>query len=156
MYQFLNKYGQAAAFGLGALITVLFFVQIRSGINTFEGLSKADQLQSGIFSFGLGAAVIMVVVCTIAAIAFGFYFLITHPKAIVKSVGPFVVLLVIFGISYAMSKPASSGPLVAVVERFELTNGQEKFVSAGLTTTLILFFSAAAAFAVSEIRNFFK
>jgi len=156
MYQFLNKYGQAAAFGLGALITVLFFLQIRSGISTFEGLSKADQLQSGIFSFGLGAAVVLVVLSAIAVVVFGFYYLITHPKAIVKSVGPFVVLLVIFGVSYAMAKPATDGPMVAIVERFELTNGQEKFVSAGLTTTLILFFSAAAAFAIAEVRNFFK
>lgn len=156
MYQFLNKYGQAAAFGLGALITVIFFVQIRAGIGTFEGLGKEEQLQSGIFSFGLGASILLVVVCAIAAIGFGFYYLITHPKAIVKSVAPFATLLIIFGVSYAMSKPAESGPLVAIVERFELTSGQEKFISAGLVTTLLLFFAAAAAFTVAEVRNFFK
>jgi hypothetical protein len=57
MYQLLNKYGQAAAFGLGVLITVIFFLQITSGIETFEGLGKEEQLQSGIFSSGLYAAI---------------------------------------------------------------------------------------------------
>lgn len=155
MYQFLNKYGQAAAFGLGALITLIFFIQIRAGISTFEGLGKPEQLESGIFNLGLGSALFLVVLCAVATIGFGFYYLITHPKA-VRGLLPFLVLIGIFIVSYVLAKPASEGPLVAVIERFALTAGEEKFVSAGLTTTLILFFGAAAAFAVSEVRNFFK
>ena len=43
-----------------------------------------------------------------------------------------------------------------LAERFELTAGQEKFISGGLTTALILFGGAAVAFIVSEVRNLFK
>lgn len=156
MYQFLNKYGQTLAFGLGALITVLFIVQVQSGASEFAGLSKEDQLKSGIFNLGIGSAVFLVIINFIAAVFFAFYYLATHPNAIMKTIVPIAILLGVFAISYVMSKPASEGTMLAIAQRFELTAGQEKFISAGLTTMLVLFFGAAIAFAVSEIRNFFK
>ncbi|MBK7342975.1 MAG: hypothetical protein IPJ06_07665 [Saprospiraceae bacterium] len=48
MYQFLNKYGQVAAFGLGLLITIVFFAIALAGADEFNGLSKEAQFQSGI------------------------------------------------------------------------------------------------------------
>ncbi len=156
MYQFLNKHGQVAAFALGMLITIVFFIQIMSGISTFEGLSKADQLQTGIFDFGLAASIFLVILCTLAIIGFGIIYMIKNPKSSLRGMVPFLVLLAIFLVSYVMAKPATEGPLLAVAERFELTDGQEKLVTAGLTTAMILFFGATIAFAVAEIRNFFK
>ncbi|MBP6185078.1 MAG: hypothetical protein KA479_09070 [Saprospiraceae bacterium] len=156
MYQFLNKYGQVAAFGLGTAITLLFFIQIMSGISTFEGLSKEDQLQTGIFNFGLGASIFLVILCTIAIIGFGIVYMIKNSKESIKGLVPFLVLIGIFLVSYAMAKPATEGPLLAVAQRFELTAGQEKFIVAGLSTSLILLFGATIAFIAAEIRNFFK
>lgn len=156
MYSFLNKYGQTAAFALGALITVIFFIQVNAGISTFDGLSKEEQLNSGIFSFGLGASVLLSILCAIAIVGFGFYYLITHPKSLMRTVVPVLVLAGIFVVSYIMAKPAETGAMASLAERFELTDGQEKFISAGLSTTLVLFIGAALAFAISEVRNFFK
>lgn len=156
MYQLLNKYGQAAAFGLGVLITVIFFLQITSGIETFEGLAKEDQLQSGIFSSGLYAAIGLAVLCIVAILLFGIYYIATNPKSSIKGILPFLAIVVVFIISYAMAVPATEGPMAALVERFELTDGQEKLVTAGLSTTGVLFLIASASFIFFEIRNFFK
>lgn len=156
MYQFLNKHGQVAAFGLGMLITIVFFAQIMSGISTFEGLSKEDQLQTGIFNFGLYASIFLVIVCIVAILGFGILYTLKNPKSAIRGLVPFLVLIGIFLVSFAMAQPATEGPLLAIAERFELTTGHEKFVTAGITTAMILFFGAAIAFAFAEIRNFFK
>lgn len=156
MYQLLNKYGQAAAFGLGVLITVIFFLQITSGIETFEGLSKEEKLQSGIFSSGLYAAIGLAILCITAILLFGIHYIATNPKSALKGMLPFLAIVVVFIISYAMAVPAIEGPMAALVERFGLTDGQEKLVTAGLSTTGILFLIASASFIFFEIRNFFK
>lgn len=156
MYPFLNKYGQAAAFGLGVLITVIFFVQITSGINTFEGMTKESQLESGIFSTGLYSAIGLTILCALAIVLFGVMHIVSNPKASIKGLLPFLAIVGVFLISYVMASPTESGPLMRTVENFNLSEGQEKFVSAGLTTTAVLFFAAALAFAVSEVRNIFK
>lgn len=156
MYQLLNKYGQVAAFGLGLLIIILFFGTAMSGVGEFNGLSKEDQLQSGIFNFGLYAAIFLTILCALAIIIFGLTFIAKNPKQSMKGIIQALVLVVIFIISYVMSKPAESGLMASLAERFELTTGQEKFISGGLTTSLVLFGGAAVAFIVSEVRNLFK
>jgi hypothetical protein len=156
MYAFLNKYGQAAAFGLGVLITLIFFIQITSGIDAFEGMSKESQLESGIFSTGLYAAIALTILSFVAIVLFGVFYVASNPKSSIKGLLPFLAIVLVFIISYAMAKPAEAGAVARTVEQFGLSEGQEKFVAAGLTTTGILFFGAALAFAVSEVRNFFK
>lgn len=156
MYQFLNKYGQVAAFGLGLLIILVFFGSVLSGVDNFNGLDKAGQLQSGIFDFGLGAALFLTVLCALAVVFFGFYYIAKHPKSSMKGIIQALVLVAIFVVAYMMASPAESGLMKTLAERFELTTGQEKFISGGLTTALILFGGAAVAFIVSEVRNLFK
>lgn len=156
MYQLLNKYGQTAAFGLGVLITVIFFLQITAGIETFEGLGKEEQFQTGIFSTGLYAAIGLTVLCIAAIILFGIYYIATNPKSSIKGILPFLAIVVVFIISYATAVPATEGQMAALAERFELTDSQENFITAGLTTTGVLFLIATVSFVFFEIRNFFK
>lgn len=156
MYQFLNKHGQAAAFGLGMLITVLFFIQVITGLSTFNTLGKEDQIQSGIFNFGLWASIVLSIICVIALLVFGVWDLTKSSKTSIRSLIPFLSLLAIFVVTFILAQPATEGPMLAVAERFELTTSQEKFISAGLMTSIILSIIAGAAFAFSELRNFFK
>lgn len=156
MYQFLNKYGQVAAFGLGLLITIVFFAIALAGADEFNGLSKEAQFQSNIFNFGLYAAIFLTIACTLALVVFGIYYIAKHPKQSVQGIVQALVLVVIFIVAYVMAKPAESGMMATLAERFELTAGQEKFISGGLTTSLVLFCGAGVIFVVSEIRNLFK
>ncbi len=156
MYQFLNKYGQVAAFGLGLLIIILFFGSVMAGVDEFNGLSKDAQLQSGIFDLGLRAAMFLTILCAAGIVIFGVYYIAKHPKQSMQGIIQALVLVAIFVVAYMMSSPAESGVMATLAERFELTAGQEKFVSGGLTTALVLFGGAAVAFIVSEVRNLFK
>lgn len=156
MYQFLNKYGQVAAFGLGLLIIILFFGSVFAGVGEFNGLGKEDQLQSGIFDLGLYAAMFLTILCAAAIVIFGISYIAKHPKQSMQGIIQTLVLVAIFVIAYMMASPAESGLMATLAERFELTAGQEKFVSGGLTTALVLFGGAAVAFIVSEVRNLFK
>ncbi len=156
MYQFLNKYGQVAAFGLGLLIIVLFFGSVFAGVDEFNGLGKEAQLQSGIFNLGLWAAMFLTILCAAAIVIFGVYYIAKNPKQSMQGIIQALVLVAIFVVAYVMASPAESGLMATLAERFELTAGQEKFVSGGLTTALVLFGGAAVAFVVSEVRNIFK
>lgn len=156
MYQFLNKYGQVAAFGLGLLITILFFGSVLAGVDEFNGLGKTEQLQSGIFNLGLYAAIFLTILCALAIIIFGVYYIAKNPKQSMQGIIQALVLVAIFVIAYVMATPAESGLMATLAEKFELTAGQEKFISGGLTTAMVLFGGAAVAFIVSEVRNLFK
>ena len=156
MYAFLNKYGQVAAFGLGLLITVLFILSVTAGVGDFNAMSDEDKLNTGIFNLGLGAAIFLVILCAVAIILFGVFFIVKHPKSSIRNIIPFLALFLVFIIAYAMATPAEGGAMATLAERFSLTDNQEKIISGGLTTALILFAGAGLAFAVSEIRNFFK
>lgn len=156
MYKMLTKHGQLAAFGLGLLVIIIFLVSVLSGIDGFNALAKEDQYSSTIFDMGIRLTVILLVVCTIAAILFAIYQMITNPKGAIKGIVALVVLAIAFAVLYSMSVPETTGPVAESVEEFGLTETQSKMVSAGIKSTLILGGLAVAAFVFSEIRNLFK
>ena len=53
MYKFLAKNGQALAFGVGCLITVIFFAIAAGGLEEFSALPIEEQRKTNIFDFGL-------------------------------------------------------------------------------------------------------
>ena len=53
MYNFLSRYGQLIAFGLGALLTVIFLATAFSSAEEFNALSESKQMETSIFNFGL-------------------------------------------------------------------------------------------------------
>ena len=156
MYKILTKHGQLAAFGLGLLVIIIFLIGVLSGIEGFDALSKEDQYQSTIFDLGLKLTLVLFVICAIAAVLFAIYQMITNPKGAMKGIVALVVLGVLFAVLYSMSVAETTGPIADSVEEFGLTEGQSKFVSAGIKSTLLLGGVAVAAFIVSEIRNLFK
>lgn len=156
MYQFLNKYGQLSAFGLGLLILGIYFTQVFLGLESFNALSQEDQLQTGIFNFGLASSMALTLLCVLIIAGFGGVYLMQNPKKAIRSILPFLIIAVLAVVLYFLSQPASSGPMLDLAVKFELTSSVEKFVTAGLWTTILLFFAAIASLAVMEIRNFFK
>lgn len=156
MYKILTKHGQLAAFGLGLLVIIIFMVSVMSGIEGFDALSKEDQYATSIFDMGIWLTLALFVICTVAAVLFAIYQMVTNPKAALKGIVALVVIAVIFGVLYSMSAAETTGPVAEAVEEFGLTENQSKMVSAGIKSTLLLGGVAVAAFIISEIRNLFK
>ncbi len=144
MYNFLVKNGQLVAFGLGLLVTIIFFFGAVSG-------DSPDR-----FNFGLSMAILLAVLCAIGMVVFGLYHMATDIKGSIKGIITFVVLLVLFGLLYATAKADGSASLMATLEEFNVSPGVSKFISAAIKTTLALAAVAVLSFIFSEVRNFFK
>lgn len=156
MYSLLAKRGQLLAFLLGLFVVAIFIIPIISGIGEFNLLSTDDQKLTNIFNPGLVGAVVLIVVCALAALVGGLFGLIANPKGSLKLILGLVGLVVVFFILYSMSAAESTGPVGEVVDKFGLSDGTSKFVSAGLKIAIILIITAFISFIVTELWNLIK
>jgi len=156
MYQFLTKHGQLAAFGLGLLIAVVFLIAVMGGIADFDALPKEEKGTTTIFNFGLMSAIVLTILSFIAALGFGVWHLIQHPKGSMKMILGLVGMLVIFGIFYASAQEETSGKLFELIQENNISSAQNKFITGSLWTGVVLAILAAGTFVVSEVRNLFK
>ncbi len=162
MYKTLTKNGQTFAFILGAVITVIFLAMVLPKSGDFDLLEKEEQYKTGIFNFGLYGAIFLTIVAMAGMVIFGVLQVLGNLKSSSKGLIGFGFLIAIFVIAYATSPGEATGAVAGAVEKFEssqnttLSEGNFKFISGGITTSLALLAIAGLAFVVSEIRNFFK
>lgn len=155
MYKFLAKNGQLMAFGLGALVTVVFLLSIFSGLEAFVDADKEAQYDMTLFNFGITATIALVIVAFVCALGFGLFQLATNPKGSLKGILGIVAIVAIFFIGQSMAG-GDSKVVQDVVENFDVTPGQSGAISGGIITVLALIAVSVLAFVVSEVSNFFK
>ncbi len=156
MYKFLTKNGQLLAFGLGTLLTIIFYVSVSSGLEEFTELDLAKdpaRFDTTIFNFGLMTARILTIVAGLIALVFGLYHTVTNPKGALKFVIGIAVFALIFFGSYSMSEGAVKE---SWAEKFAITPDISKFVEGSITATIALLGIAILIFILGEVRNFFK
>ena len=161
MYKFLTKNGQALAFGLGVLITIIFLVMVLAGVGEFSALPEEEQDQTTIFNFGLTSAMFLTVVAALAMIGFGLMQVASDFKGSMKGIIGFGFLLVIFFVTYSMASSEATPYIQGSIDKFEetgavFTSNNLKFISGGISTSLALVVIAAVAFIFAEVRNLFK
>jgi len=161
MYKFLTKNGQTLAFGLGVLITVIFLISVVSNMGEFTAMAEEKQIETTIFDFGLYGAIALAILAAIAMVLFGLLQVATNFRSSMKGILGFAALLVIFFVSYSMTETDVSPYIQGAIDKFEqggaeFTDENLKFISGGISTTVILVILAAAAFVISEITNLFK
>ena len=156
MYQFLTKYGTMAAFGLGLVITVLFLLIAMSGLEGFNALPDEEEGTTTIFNFGLYAVIALIIICVIASIGFGIWFLATHPKQAVRFGIGFGILLVLFFVLYSVSSSDMTPKMMERAAEYGVNETSSKLISGGLLTVIILAGIAVLSFVVSEVMNLFK
>jgi hypothetical protein len=161
MYKFLTKNGQTMAFGLGVLITVIFLISVVSNMGEFTAMAEEKQVETSIFDVGLYGAIALTIIAAVAMVVFGLFQVITSFKSSMKGILGFVALLVVFFVSYSMTETDVTPYIQGAIDKFEqggavFTDENLKFISGGISTTLVLVVVAAAAFVISEITNLFK
>ncbi len=161
MYKFLTKNGQAMAFGLGVVITVVFLATVLSNVGEFTALPDDQQQETTIFNFGLYGAIALTIIAAIAMVAFGLFHVATNFKGSIKGILGFAALLVIFFVAYSTASTEVTPYIQGAIENFEkggaeFTDNNLKFISGGIITTLVLVGIAALSFVVSEVSNLFK
>ena len=166
MYDFLKKHGQTVAFGLGVVITLIFLIMIFTSDAPLTAESEdTDKYASTIYSFGIAAAILLTILCAVAALGFGVFQTATNPKGSLKGlIGlGIVAVLAIVGYSMAAGTPAEDhATLVEAVNKFqdaqdsEITTGKYKFIGGSILTSLILLVISVASLLFFGIRSFFK
>jgi len=156
MYNFLSKNGQLIAFGLGALLTVVFLAIVFSGAEDFSLLSKKEQMQTGIFNFGLQSAIALTAICAVAALIFGLIYMVLHFKSSLRAIIGIAVIAIIFIIGYSVADPNSTGSLAQTILEFGVQDGASKFISGAMITTGVLGAIAIAGLILFEIYNLVK
>ncbi len=160
MYKFLTKNGQLIAFGVGALITVIFLGVAFSGLDEFNSMvAMKNGHESNNFNFGISASIFLIVAGFVLMLLFGVYQVATHFKSSMKGIIGFAVIVLIFIIASNMV-PGSIDeihPYIAEpMKKYEVSLGDYGLISGGITTALVLGLGAVLAFVGSEILNFFK
>ncbi|CAH1001672.1 hypothetical protein LEM8419_02578 [Neolewinella maritima] len=168
MYTFLNKYGQALAFGIGVLITVIFLAAIFSADDTTRELLLANDkspeaYDTGIFDFGITISVVLIGLAFLVAIIFGVVQMIDNPKGSLKGIAGLVALVLIMFIGYSMASGEVNDPEIAnAITKFEtsqeasISPGNLKFISGSIVTALIMLALAVLTLVVFGIRGLFK
>lgn len=156
MYNFLTKNGQALAFGLGVLVTVIFLL----GVLPNTALIDTENPQNvDIFNFGITATVILILVAAIAMVLFGLFQVASNFRTSWKGILGFVGLVVVFLVAYTTANGSLANEVTAIqnaATNAEVTDANLKFIGGSITTLLVLLLVAAGTFIIFEIINFFK
>ena len=157
MYTFLSKNGQTVGFLLGFVVVALFLVFALSGLGSFNGLSEADQLNTGIFDFGLSASIALIIIAAVIALVFGLIHLLLNLKDSMKFIIALAVVVGVFLVGYyGFASDDLTGPISKTVLGENVASGTSKFVSGAIWTSLALLALTTISFIVFEILNFFK
>ena len=160
MYKFLTKNGQLLAFGVGLAIVVLFYVFAFGGMEDFMAVAEAERplsQEGNIFLFGIQAAVFLTIAALVVWILFGLFHTATDPKGALKGIVGLVVLAVIGFVLYSSADPTAGGAVMAdTMTEFNVDNGTSKFITAAITTSLVLLGLAILAFVLTSILRIFR
>ncbi len=158
-YKFLSKNGPTLAFGLFVVCVVISLIPIISGLSDFSAIPTENQAASeegNIFMPGIYISVALLAIGTIIAIVLSVLNVAINPKASMKALISFGILLVLFGILYSVADPTGSGSLAETIQRFEIGEGISKLIGGGITLTVIMLLGSAVITVVMELLGFFK
>jgi len=161
MYAFLNKYGQALAFGIGVLVVAIFLISIFSAdaavFDTLQGDNRS--YETDIFNFGMYASIGLIIVAFAAALLFGVVQFASNPKESIKGLG----VIVFIGYSTANGDIAAETPEIQkAIEKFTtsqettFSGGNLKFISGAILAALIMIVLSILSLVVFGVRGIFK
>jgi hypothetical protein len=170
MYAFLNKYGQALAFGIGVLVVAIFMISIFSGTDAEMELLMSEsagpeKYDTKVFDFGLGISLILTALAFVIALVFGIVQFAGDPKGSLKGlIGLAVLGIIVFvGYSSANGVIAQETPEIQnAINKFmdsqetDFSSGNLKFVSGAILASLVMLGLSIATLVVFGIRGLFK
>ena len=128
------------------LISVVLFALFFTNVVPLSDMQS--QIENGTTNMFLGWALVLLIVCAVAAVAFPVVNMIANPKSAIKTIIALVVVAVIFGISYAMSSGALDSMAPTLVESDESTR---LWSGAGLNALYITLTLTIVAVIASEV-----
>jgi len=158
-YKFLAKNGPTIAFALFVVCVVISIIPIFGGLDSFSSLPVEKQSSSdegNIFMAGIYLSVVLLVVATLVAVLLSIWQVVSNPKASMKALISFGIVLVLFFVLYSMANAKGDGSLAITIERFGISDNISKIVSGGIQLSVLLLIGSFIITIVMEIWNFFK
>ena len=164
-YKFLAKNGLTISFVVALLAIIITLIPVFGGIEAFDALAddpniRSTSSESSIFKTGITVTFVLAAVAFGLAILLSLFGVFTNLKAAKTGLIMFAVMAVLF---FVLNSTASTD---LTPEMSEILNNPDyevngdlgiyKWVSAGISGTLILTGLAFASMILMEIWNFFK
>lgn len=163
MYKFLTKNGQSISFIVGAVLVIasLALIVTSGDYETFtamdaDGVKDKARYGFGLFDFGIGVTILLILAGAILMVGFGFFQAATNIKGSLGALAGLAIIGIIFAIGYSTTELETSGAVYKAATKFDLGDSTRKFVGGSIATGVTLIGLAALGIVVSEIRNFFK
>lgn len=159
MYSFLIRRGPLVASLTALLLIIVGLIPIMSGSAALDALPEQEQAfapEGDIFYPVLYITVALLVLAVAAAILLSLFNVLKNPKASIRGLIGFAVLVVLFFIFWTMSDAEATGSLKATIEQFNITPGVSKLIGASIRLTLFLGVASVVLMIVLEVWNFFK
>jgi len=165
MYKFLTNRGQLFALLLGVAIIAIYLFTVFGGLSS-AGYSVSDDLNQimknnpntdfAFFNTGLGLTIGLIIVAVALALLFGLLQVFSSPKASLKGIIGIAVIVILFFVLSNMATAETTGKIGELVQRENISESISKFISGGLSATLILAGIAVVIMVLGEIWNLFK
>lgn len=163
MYKYLLRNGVLVGSLLALLAIIIAVIPIIGGLGDFDMLPddtrvRAVAEEGDIFYTGIYVTYVLLGMAVLAVIFLGIWGIFKDMKSSMKGVIGFVLVLVFFGILYAMAGTDAVGSLKETVENpeFGITDTIFKLVSGSINGTIFLLVAAFLTIVAMEIWNFFK
>ena len=171
MYAFLNKYGQALAFGIGVLVVVIFMVSIfgapaeEISVLTNDQVKGPEKYATSAFDFGITVSIVLIGLAFLAAIVFGIVQVASNPKGSLKGIIGALLLIVICFVCYSVAGNEISQESAAIqnsITKFNTDQGANfdggtlKFISGSIIAALVLIGLSILSLIAFGIRGIFK
>jgi hypothetical protein len=157
MYNILSRKGLLFAFLLGFVVVLLFYIPVLTGVQGFNALPDEQRNTTGIFDIGLTLTMVLIIVAALAIVAFSILSIVNNPKGSLRGLIGLGVILVIFGIGYAMTSDPSEGTRLAmIVEKFDIGMSSHQIINGALFSGVGILILTAVAFVFGELSSLLK
>ncbi len=173
MYKFLSKNGLTVAAVIGGILSVAFLAIASSSVpeglgpdflkdssGKPMGITELETTLDGVTSFDVGFYVTYVFLglAVAAAVLLSlWYFATNFSLKSLKTLIPIIVLAVVFFVVFSSyGVDADSYSVKKVAKIFEVSDGDSKIISGGITTAIFALFATVGSIAVTEVINLFK
>ncbi|MBK8700833.1 MAG: hypothetical protein IPN29_15325 [Saprospiraceae bacterium] len=164
MYKYLAKNGTSIAMLVGSAVTLIFLLAAIIGLGNdgyavgtdLASLGKEKVAQMNYFDVGLYLTIGLMVVSIISLLVFGVITMMKFPKTLKSTLIFSGLLLGLFFVLFFTATKENTGKLGRTLQEFQITDGVNSFVTAGLWSMIILCLGALLIMVAAEVKNMFK
>jgi hypothetical protein len=147
------------AFLVAVILIVIAVIPIIGGMDALAAVPQPKQASSeegNIFYTAIYIAIGLFILAVAAAVLLSLFQVIVNPKAAMKGLISFAILVVLFIIFYSMSEAAGTGSLAVTIDKFNISGTTSKVIGAAIRLTILVGISSIVLMIGMELRNYFK